>query len=1155
VPSIVGTAEAAPAGRLTAVDGRLEAVVVDRAGWAYATNRSRNRVEVLSLATGALAAPIPVGTAPLSLDLSVDERTLYVANADSHDISVVDVASRRELRRIPLPAGHSPLSIAVTARNTALVTSSGMHSIDLATETAQARTDWPRGGSIVRASGDRSRVGVVQGAVSSSGSIAAYSVYDASTDRFAPVRFRPGASPILGVDNTGSTILAGPDTLVLDRNLVVRGTIPGPESRAIAVSPSGTTAYRLQTTTIEVITVGRALVTASITLPDGVNLYEGGLAVTRDNTTLVALTMGGISVVPVAAAAPVPCSPPAVPSGTVPVCGAPLADVVVDGRGWAYASNPARNQIEVVSLANNQLGAPIPIGSQPRGIGLAPDRNTMYVVNSGAEDISVVDLTLRREVGRITVASREGADRPLSVAVADNGLVFLTTRPLFSTTAARLLQIERATGAVSERDDYPGAQPPWATVGRPMYLQASGDGSAVVGLAGTNGGGVFVYTAETNTFGPSRQVTSPLTWAAVDADGSKLAVGSGIVDPYNAFDPGTHVLDRDLVRRATIPSFGADAMMNFSGTRVYELSGRDVEILDIGRGLISARIRLPEYGAAAVPGAIAVTPDEATVVALTASGISIAAVNTAVPTSCPPPTVSGSLVALCGAPLGEMAIDRNGTLFASNPERNQIEVVSLATGAVEPAIPVGSRPRGIDLSPDGSTLYVANSGAQEISVVDVAQRRELRRITVPSGDADRPFSIAVGDHGIALFSATSGGFGYSGRLYELDLVDETVSSRSDFGHFGGTTVKETLVRASGDRSKIAVAHTNSTGGEMSLYTAASDTFSAPENLYHVISSLSVNGTGSRMLLGPGALVVNDQLDKEGAIPSAGKGVAINRPGTTGYRAQDSVVEILNLDTRVVTASVPLPEQVGTASGAVAVSPDEETLAVLTARGISLVGPNAPAPSVTPQSAISVWSQPKTTPLDGFGAWTAVVNDPVAGAGQTSPAYFYGHYFSFATSRPSGMVGLATGPTGKLAMFTVMTPDGNRQSAAVPFDWKAGGFYFSFVYRTAPDTWGAWILDHATNAWTSIGELKVPVGSGKLAPFTASMAMWHGGLASNCAAYPRADVVFSPTVGYIGLGATMATLAGSDHTPGECPAAITVGTGSWVSHRLGTNAPS
>ncbi len=52
----------------------------------------------------------------------------------------------------------------------------------------------------------------------------------------------------------------------------------------------------------------------------------------------------------------------------------------------------------------------------------------------------------------------------------------------------------------------------------------------------------------------------------------------------------------------------------------------------------------------------------------------------------------------------------------------------IAKGSEGPGIAVGDKPRDMALSPDGKTLYVANTGSLNLSVVDLETKRETRRI-------------------------------------------------------------------------------------------------------------------------------------------------------------------------------------------------------------------------------------------------------------------------------------------------------------------------------------------------------------------------------------------------------------------------------------------
>src|SRR5262245_30924900 len=52
-----------------------------------------------------------------------------------------------------------------------------------------------------------------------------------------------------------------------------------------------------------------------------------------------------------------------------------------------------------------------------------------------------------------------------------------------------------------------------------------------------------------------------------------------------------------------------------------------------------------------------------------------------------------------------------GRLFVTNEVSGDISVIDVGAAKVVTTIPVGKRPRGIKISPDGSLLYVALSGS------------------------------------------------------------------------------------------------------------------------------------------------------------------------------------------------------------------------------------------------------------------------------------------------------------------------------------------------------------------------------------------------------------------------------------------------------------
>jgi YVTN family beta-propeller protein len=68
-----------------------------------------------------------------------------------------------------------------------------------------------------------------------------------------------------------------------------------------------------------------------------------------------------------------------------------------------------------------------------------------------------------------------------------------------------------------------------------------------------------------------------------------------------------------------------------------------------------------------------------------------------------------------------------------------VSIVDAAKNAVVGRIPVGRRPWGIAISPDGRTLYTADGLSNQLSVIDVATRRV--RATVKTDK--QPWGVAV----------------------------------------------------------------------------------------------------------------------------------------------------------------------------------------------------------------------------------------------------------------------------------------------------------------------------------------------------------------------------------------------------------------------------
>lgn len=101
-------------------------------------------------------------------------------------------------------------------------------------------------------------------------------------------------------------------------------------------------------------------------------------------------------------------------------------------------------------------------------------------------------------------------------------------------------------------------------------------------------------------------------------------------------------------------------------------------------------------------------------------------------------------------PMGIVVAPDGKSVYVSNGRGGTVAVIDVAADSVVATIPVhgvadankpgSARPWGIGITPDGRTLYTANGPTNDVSAIDVATRRVLRRVPVGRG----PWGIAIG---------------------------------------------------------------------------------------------------------------------------------------------------------------------------------------------------------------------------------------------------------------------------------------------------------------------------------------------------------------------------------------------------------------------------
>jgi YVTN family beta-propeller protein len=249
--------------------------------------------------------------------------------------------------------------------------------------------------------------------------------------------------------------------------------------------------------------------------------------------------------------------------------------------------------------------------------------------------------------------------------------------------------------------------------------------------------------------------------------------------------------------------------------------------------------------------------------------------------------------------------------YITNFSDNTVSVIATATNTVTTTIPVGTVPLGVAVSPDGSTVYVANE-LDGVSVIDTATNTVTA--TVPAGFT--PFRLAVTPDGSKVY-VTDAGAG-ANTVSVIDTATNTMTATIPVGpRPEGVAVtpvqrkrEAERERGSGggrerepDRSKVYVA--NNGANTLSVIDTATNT---------VIATITV---GSNPL---GVAVTPVQREREAERERGSGGGREREPDRSKVYVTnqgDNTVSVIDTATNTVTATIP----VGSGPSGVAVTPD------------------------------------------------------------------------------------------------------------------------------------------------------------------------------------------------------------------------------------------
>ncbi|MBI4514828.1 MAG: hypothetical protein HY699_03305 [Deltaproteobacteria bacterium] len=235
----------------------------------YASNYTYGRIEVYDMAQTRLLAPIPVGSLPVGLDMTLDSRWLLVCQSGTSQLGVVDLtATPPTVTQLPVP---SPVTVTATNRPDRIISAANgkaffscvyegsgwtdLWELDLATLSIRRRADIEGGKTSYPTFPSRDRLGKKLFFAEGNTSSGEFYTYDAGTDAFTKDKnlnlFHRSSATSPGGTRSALT------GVVVDQNSIVRGAIPS--ERVVFASEDRAYGVVRNKAELSVLDIGRIL--------------------------------------------------------------------------------------------------------------------------------------------------------------------------------------------------------------------------------------------------------------------------------------------------------------------------------------------------------------------------------------------------------------------------------------------------------------------------------------------------------------------------------------------------------------------------------------------------------------------------------------------------------------------------------------------------------------------------------------------------------------------------------------------------------------------------------------------------------------------------------------------------------------------------------
>jgi hypothetical protein len=307
-----------------------------------------------------------------------------------------------------------------------------------------------------------------------------------------------------------------------------------------------------------------------------------------------------------------------IPSATI-IPASNLIQLVYDAhRSLLYALQS--NEIQVLNPTTLQWQTPLkPGGSGGFGyvsMAITPDGTRILVLDSIAKNVTVFDPDNPSQSVSTSITPSTGATL-VSVAATSTGKAFIAS------LNGSPIEFDLATNSYSTTNIFSGL---------PSRLVATADGTHVAGINQNSGSGTIDIW---NSVGGSaaQSIANDIVWVdvAVSADGSYFAALEGDIGAAGVaaalFDRGLHFTNATLYPDLAPPDqpFVTGAIFSPSGLTLLTPLSDSIDFFSTQTGTLQGRLLMPELSPVGdlTAGAIALDPNQQTIYAISASGLTV----------------------------------------------------------------------------------------------------------------------------------------------------------------------------------------------------------------------------------------------------------------------------------------------------------------------------------------------------------------------------------------------------------------------------------------------------------------------------------------------------------------------------------------------------